>query len=116
MANNSPCIRIPIGSSIEIERMNAMYRYVESIKSAAPKATLAQDGRYCRKKPNLAAINKKTCAIKDRIKAAIKCSLRGNNEDMIPWRYKERVSRAILLHDLLTLSELHYNLASIYLI
>jgi hypothetical protein len=66
----------------ERERIHNLYRYAESISSAAPKATFPQAERYCRKKLNLAGTNKIPCASKDRMSAEIRCTFWGNDEDM----------------------------------
>lgn len=66
-----------------MERIPNMDRYMEKIKSVAPKATLPQNGKYCKKRLNFAGVNKTPCASKERITAEIKCTLWGEEEDMM---------------------------------
>ena len=73
----------PMEFFMEMERISTIYKHMERTKSTAPKATLPQGGKYCRKTLNFAGINKIPCASKDRIPAEIKYTLWGEEEDML---------------------------------
>jgi hypothetical protein len=83
MNNNNVFERHPTAFFIEMERITTRCMYIESMKSVAPMATLPRGGKYCRKKPNLAGTNKIPCASNDRVNAESRCTLWGEDEDML---------------------------------